>query len=65
MAATPSAVAKIWWKNIKKGTVLYAECPSTLKPSVVIYAKADVLNGVITAEEYEMLLGEPYVLTEE
>lgn len=53
-------MAKIWWKKIKKGDVLFVECPSSLKAQVITLAKADVVNGVITAEQYEEFIGEPY-----
>lgn len=59
-AATTGAVAKLWWKKIKQGTVLYTECPAVLQPQVKILAKADVVNEVIDAEKYAELIGEPY-----
>lgn len=53
-------MAKIWWKKIKKGDVLFVECPNVLKAQVITLAKADVINGTITEEQYEELIGEPY-----
>lgn len=55
-----SSMAKIWWKRIKAGTQVYSDCPQKYKEDVKILAQQDVADGIITAEEYEELIGEPY-----
>lgn len=54
-------MAKIYWRRIKAGTRFYADVPTDkLKAEIKELAKADVEAGVITAEEYESLIGEVY-----
>ena len=59
-----SALAKVWWKRIKAGTQNYNDCPQKYKADVKELAIEDVENGVITAEEYEELIGEPFPVEE-
>lgn len=54
-------IAKSYWRSIKRGTKTYAQVPDELKPYVKILAQEDVVDGVITAEQYEEYIGEPYV----
>lgn len=55
-------MAKIYWRRIKAGTRSYNDVPKEeLKAEIKELAKADVAAGVITAEEYEQLIGEAYV----
>lgn len=53
-------MAKIWRNRIIAGTRTYDEVPSTWKGQVKILLKADVVDGLITAEEYAEIVGEPY-----
>ena len=53
-------VAASYWRKIKSGDRTFASVPASKKEQVKILAKEDVQNGVITAEEYEQLIGEPY-----
>lgn len=53
-------MAKIWHNRILAGTRTYDEVPMTWKAQVKALFRADVENGVITAEEYEDIVGEPY-----
>lgn len=54
-------MAKIYWRRIKAGTRFYANVPTEeLKTEIKELAKADVQNGIIAAEKYEQLIGEPY-----
>ena len=53
-------MAKIWHNRILAGTRTFEEVPQTWKSQVKTLFRADVVNGVITAEEYEGIIGEPY-----
>lgn len=54
-------MAKIYWRRIKAGTRFYKNVPTVeLQAEIKELAKTDVENGVITAEEYEKLIGEAY-----
>lgn len=53
-------MAKIWHKRILAGTQSYNDCPLKYKADVKAMLIEDVENGVITAEEYEEITGEPY-----
>ena len=54
-------MAKIYWRRIKAGTRFYADVPTdALKAEIKELAKQDVVSGEITAETYEMLIGESY-----
>ena len=54
-------MAKIYWRRIKAGTRFYEDVPTAaLKAEIKELAKTDVENDVITAEEYEKLIGEAY-----
>ena len=56
-----SAMTPIYWRRIKAGTRTYASIPDeAIKAEVKQLAKADVVSGVITAEEYKQLIGEDY-----
>lgn len=54
------AVAKIWRNRLEAGTQKWEDCPDKYKPKVNILLREDVENGVITAERYEEITGEPY-----
>lgn len=53
-------MAKIWYNRILAGTRTYGEVPQRWKAQVKVLFKADVVNGVITEEEYADIIGEPY-----
>ena len=53
-------MAKIWRNRILAGTRTYAEVPLTWKAGTKEFLRNDVVNGLITAEKYEELVGEPY-----
>ena len=54
-------MAKIYWRRIKAGTRFFEDVPTDkLKAEIKELAKADVADGVITAEEYEQFIGEAY-----
>jgi len=53
-------MAKIYRNRILAGTRTFDEVPQTWKAQVKNLLKEDVANGVITAKEYEDIVGEPY-----
>ncbi len=53
-------MAKIWRNRIIAGTRTYQEVPLLWKAQVKNLLRQDVANGVITAERYEEIVGEPY-----
>lgn len=55
-----SAMAKIWHKRILAGTQDYANCPIKYRVEVKEMLIEDVEVGIITAEQYEEITGEPY-----
>ncbi len=55
-------MAKIWRNQIIEGKKTFDRVPLTWKNQVKALLKADVKNGVITAEQYEEYVGEPYDL---
>lgn len=55
------AVAKSYWRCIQRGTRTFDSIPNdSMKAMVKELAAADVVAGLITAEEYETLIGEAY-----
>ena len=54
------AIAHSYWRRIKDGARTYDSVPASVKEDVKTLAREDVDNGVITAEEYEEFIGEPY-----
>ncbi len=53
-------MSKIWRNRIIAGDQLYENCPLKYKVQVKELLRADVENGVITEEQYEEFVGEPY-----
>ena len=53
-------MAKIWRNRIIAGDKTYDECPQRYKSQVLALLRQDVENGVITAEQFEELTGQPY-----
>ena len=56
------AVAKIWRNRLiaEPPTQKFEDCPTKYQPMVISLLKEDVQNGVITAEKYEEITGQPY-----
>lgn len=54
------AIARSYWRRIKDGARTFDSTPDELKDDVRALAQEDVENGVISADEYEQLIGEPY-----
>ena len=54
------AIAHSYWRSIKRGTRTFESIPDSVKDDVRTLAKADVQEGVITAEQYEQYIGETY-----
>ena len=57
-------MAKIWRNRIIAGDQLYENCPARYQSQVKALLRQDVENGVITAEQYEEFVGEPYIPAE-
>jgi len=56
-------MAKIYWRRIKAGTRFFANVPKEeLKNEIRELAKDEVLNGIISINEYEELIGESYAI---
>lgn len=55
-----SAIAHIYWRKVKAGDRTYESVPTPKKDEVLQLAKSDVVNGVITVEEFEQYIGIPY-----
>ena len=54
-------MAKIWRNRIEAGDKTFEECPQRYKNDVLALMRQDVENGIITAEQFEELTGQPYV----
>ncbi len=54
------AIAKIWRNRIEAGDQLFKDCPKKFKDQVLTIMRQDVVDGVITAEQFEELAGQPY-----
>lgn len=62
---TVSAISKIYWRTIKRGTRTYDSIQDeTVKAEVKYLAQQDVINVVITAEQYEQYIGEEFTANE-
>ena len=63
------AISYSYWRSIKRGTKDFQEdivnnpksSVSKLADEIRYIAQQEVVNGVITIEEYEQYLSEPYV----
>ena len=53
-------MAKVYWRTIKRGTRVLNDVPNALQAAVRELARMDVAAGVITREQYEAWMGEPY-----
>lgn len=54
------AIAHSYWRSIKRGTRTFESIPDSVKNDVRTLAYADVQEDVITPEQYEQYIGEPY-----
>lgn len=53
-------MAKIWRNQIIAGNKTFEECPQRYKAKVLEIMRQDVVDGIITAEQFEELTGQPY-----
>ncbi len=53
-------MARIWRNRIIAGDKEFSHCPDRYKVQVLVLLRQDVVNGVITAERFEELTGQPY-----
>lgn len=53
-------MAKIWRNRIEAGDQLFENCPQRYQAQVLELMRQDVVNGIITAEQFEELTGIPY-----
>lgn len=53
-------MAKIWRNRIEAGDQLFENCPQRYQVQVLALMREDVKNGIITAERFEELTGQPY-----
>ena len=63
MAVKP--IAHSYWRSIKRGKRTFESIPDNVKADVIVLAKTDVENGVITEAEYYEYIGEVYVAESE
>lgn len=54
------AIAHSYWRSIKRGTRTFDSVPASVKEDVLTLAQTDVVNGVITTEDYKNFIGEDY-----
>ena len=61
------AIAHSYWRSIKRGARTFESIKNSkiasvkaLTDDIILLAKSDVENDVITAEEYEQFIGEEY-----
>ena len=54
------AIAHSYWRSIKRGVRTFDSLPASVRKDVRALARADVKNGIITAEEYKPYIGEEY-----
>lgn len=65
MTTLQAAIAKIYWRNIKKGEREFTSIKDkVVQAEVKRLATVDVESGEITAEEYKQYIGEDYVAAE-
>lgn len=53
-------MAKIWRNRIEAGDKAFANCPTRYQKDVLALMKQDVVDGIITAAQFEELTGIPY-----
>ena len=60
-----SAISKIYWRTIKRGTRTYDSIKDEIiKVEVKYLAQQDVASSEITAQRYKELIGEEYTAHE-
>lgn len=63
---TVKSICHSYWRLVKAGRRTFESIPKAEDREMVKYlAKTDVANNVITEEEYEHYIGEPYSPIEE
>lgn len=56
-----TAIVKIYWRTIKRGTRSYSDIKdASIQEGVKALAKLDVANNIITEEQYIQFIGEIY-----
>lgn len=58
--AAVKAIAYSYWRRIAAGARKFASVPTSVRDDVRTLARDDVEAGAITADEYAVLIGEPY-----
>lgn len=53
-------MAKIWRNRIEAGDQLFSHCPERYRTQVLALMRQDVADGIISAERFEDLTGQPY-----
>lgn len=54
------AIAHSYWRSVKRGKRSFLEVHDNIKQDVKFLAQADVLNGVITQDQYEAYIVEEF-----
>ena len=54
-------MAKIYWRTIKRGARTFNDVPANLQEEVRAIAKQEVVDGIISVEDYKTFIGEDYV----
>lgn len=54
------AIAYSYWRRIKAGARTFDSVPDNVKEDIVILAKEDLGNGIITEEQYTEITGKEY-----
>ena len=52
-----SAIAKAYWRSIKRGAHTFMDVPEKLRNQVKLLAMEDLRSGVITEEQYLEWIG--------
>lgn len=55
-----SAIAAAYWRKIKSGERTYESVPASKANEVLALAKTDVVNDVITTDDFSNLIGAAY-----
>ncbi len=55
-----SAIAQAYWRKVKSGERTYESVPTAKAGEVLILAKTDVVNGVISETDFFDLIGSAY-----
>lgn len=55
-----SAITKVYWRSIQRGSRTFAAVPEELRQDVKTLARRDAEAGKISAEAYRQYIGEPY-----